>query len=161
MIDLDQQMREVLRLDGVRSVCLVHWHEERAVAWHGADDRALAAQTAAVVRAVADGPLEQGRTVEEVVLTERGDHLIYTVLARPGLCLQVRMGRDQGSLGLVLHRLRRVAEEARPQLPDVRRRRGTPAPAAPTTVERPVLLRVLNALRELSTGSDRTAEVVA
>ncbi|WP_238581020.1 hypothetical protein [Streptomonospora alba] len=161
MIDLDQQMREVLGLDGVLSVCLVHWREGRALACHGADDTARAAQTSAVVRAVAEGPLQQGRTVEEVVITDGSHHLIYTVLAHAGLCLQVRMDRERGSLGRALHLLRRLAEEAQPPIPEIRRKRGTPAPApAATDVERPVLIRVLNALRELSVGSARVGEVV-
>ncbi|GAA4903584.1 hypothetical protein [Streptomonospora salina] len=161
MTDLDQQMGELLGLDGVLSVCLVHWHEGRALVCHGADDTGRAAQTAAVVRAVAEGPLQQGRTVEEIVVTDGGHHMIYTVLARAGLCLQVRMDRERGSLGRVLHRLRRLADEAQPPVPDVRRRRGTPDPGtAATTVERSVLVRVLSALRELSVGSPRAGEVV-
>ncbi|QBI52036.1 hypothetical protein EKD16_01095 [Streptomonospora litoralis] len=151
----------MLHLDGVLSVCLVNWHEVRALACYGADDTARAPQAAALVRAVVEGPLEHGRTVEDMVVTEGGHHLLYAVLDPSGLCVQVRMDRA-GSLGLARHRLRCLVEQARkPPSPDVRRERGTPAPAAVTTVERPVLVRVLNALRELSTGSARVGEVVA
>ena len=65
---IDQQMREMLQTPGVRSVCLVDWRGDRALSHVGEDDGTSGA--AAMLQAIAGGPLCAAQTVEDVVVTE-------------------------------------------------------------------------------------------
>ncbi|GAA1111130.1 hypothetical protein [Nocardiopsis composta] len=160
----DQQISELLQMTGVVSVCLVELRDGGAVLCFGADDTARAAEARAVLRTLADGPLCREQRIEDVVITEGGHHLLYAAVPGTERCLQVRMVRDRGSLGFVLHRLRAAAraaaESGPPPGPGARRRSG-PAPDPVGRVERPVLERVLAALRSLSTGRPHSATVTS
>ncbi|SIO84803.1 hypothetical protein [Nocardiopsis sp. JB363] len=160
---IDQQMREMLRTPGVRSVCLVDWRGDRALAHVGEDDGISGA--AAMLQAIDGGPLCATQVVEDVVVTEADHHVLFAVLRGSHYCVQVRVERDQGNLGIALRRLRDMADNVEPPEHDThppRRGRGRgPRPRALVTVDRPVLERVLTGLRALSVERPRAGTVVA
>ncbi|MEU1897089.1 hypothetical protein ABZ512_01855 [Nocardiopsis dassonvillei] len=155
----EQQLREMLQTPGVRSACLVDWRRGHVLAHAGADDPA--ADAAAILRAVREGPLCADQRVEDVVVTDTDHHVLFAVLEGSDLCVRVRMGRTEGSLGFTLRRLRDLVRTARvpPPRDDTDRppRRDLPRPAAPAvaSVDRKVLERVLTALRTLSVDRPR------
>ncbi len=166
MLAIDQQMREMLQTPGVCSVCLVDWREGRALEGVGRDETDAVADTSAILRAIHGGPLCAAQAVEDVVVTGGGHHLLFAVLRGSEFCVQVRVEQDAGSLGFALRRLRDLADNAevpsRDQGRPPRRGRGRQIrPRALVTVDRPVLERVLTALRSLSLGRGRTGTVVA
>lgn len=161
MLAIDQQMREMLQTPGVRSVCLVDWRGGRTMTCVGDEDRV--AETTAILTAITGGPLRHAGVVEDVVITDSEHHLLFAVLNDPALCVQVRMGRDEGNLGFALRRLRGLARTAQaPPSQGPPRRGGTPC-AVPrvATVDHSVLQRVLTALRTLVSAQPRTGTAVA
>ncbi len=158
----DQQLREMLETPGVRSVCLVDWRDGRTLTRVGAEDRV--ADTSAILHAIHTGPLCATQSLEEVVVTETEEHLLFAVLEGSALCLRVRMGRSEGNLAIALRRLRHLActvrvpptpsEDDRPHRRDRDRPRPSVRVAAP--VDRGVLERVLSALRTLSVDRPRS-----
>lgn len=160
MLAIDQQMRELLRTPGVRSVCLVDWRGGRTMTRVGAEDQV--AETVAILAAITGGPLRHAGTVEDVVITGADHHLLFAVLNDPALCIQVRMGRDEGNLGFTLRRLRGLARTTQsPPTQDPPRRGGHPhAVPRVATVDRSVLQRVLTALRTLVSAPPRTGTAV-
>lgn len=161
---IDQQMREMLQTPGVRSVCLVNWRDGRVLNWVGSDEGDRVAGTAAILQAIHGGPLCATQVLEDVVVTEGEHHLLFAVLRGSEFCVQVRLDRCRGSLGFALHRLRNLADTAEVPRREQRRpprRGGQVRPRALVAVERPVLERVLTALRSLSLGRARTGTVVA
>lgn len=166
MLAIDQQMREMLQTPGVCSVCLVDWRNGRALNCVGTDETDGVTGTTAILQAIHGGPLCAAQVVEDVVVTEGEHHLLFAVLRGSEFCVQVRVDRDRGNLGFALRRLRDLAdsvevprqEQGRPP----RRGKGHQVrPRALVTVDRPVLERVLTALRSLSLGRLRAGTVVA
>ncbi|GAB3701927.1 hypothetical protein [Nocardiopsis oceani] len=200
MLAIEQRMREMLQTPGIRSVCLVDWCSGRALSCVGIDETDEAPATAAMLQAISGGPLcaaqeaaeatppttsrTTAQALEDVVVTEAHDHLLFAVLRGSEFCVQVRLRRDLGSLGFALRKLRDLADDV--EFPP-RRGDGHPAPGgeppsrdsqdkAPprrnsgsrthprsrprVTVDRPVLERVLTALRSLVVGRVRTGPVV-
>uniref|UniRef100_UPI0030846694 hypothetical protein n=1 Tax=Nocardiopsis salina TaxID=245836 RepID=UPI0030846694 len=159
---IDQQMRELLRTPGVRSVCLVDRGTGQTLTTAGEADRT--ADAVALLTAVTEGPLRHAGVVEDLVVTDRAHHLLFAPVHRTDLALRVRMDR-RGSLALALRGLRTLAHTAqlpsapprRPELP----RRGDPEdtaqrrPRAVARVDRGVLERVLTALRTLATPAPK------
>ena len=160
---IDQQMREMLQTPGVRSVCLVDWRGDRALTHVGEDDGISGA--AAMLQAIAGGPLCVAQTVEDVVVTEVDHHVLFAVLRDSHYCVQVRVERDQGNLGIALRRLRDLADNIEPPEHDThppRRGHGRPTrPRALVTLDRPMLERVLTGLRALSVERPGAETVVA
>ncbi|WP_017585441.1 hypothetical protein [Nocardiopsis ganjiahuensis] len=166
MLAIDQQMREMLRTPGVCSVCLVDWRAGSALNGVGRDESDAVPGTAAILQAIQGGPLCTTQVVEDVVVTEGDHHLLFAVLRGSEFCVQVRMDRDRGNLGFALRRLRDLADSvelpSRDQgRPPRRGRGGQVRPRALVAVDRPVLERVLTALRSLSLGRVRSGTVVA
>ncbi|WP_017571220.1 roadblock/LC7 domain-containing protein [Nocardiopsis halotolerans] len=157
----DQQLREMLQTPGVVSVCLVDWRDGRTLAHVGADDRPLDA--AAILGAIHGGPLCASQRLEDVVVTDADHHLLFAPVEGSDLCVRVRMGRAEGSLGFTLRRLRVLVCTVRVPPPgddaDGPPRRGRPRPVARVAapVDRGVLERVLTALRTLAVGRFRSA----
>ncbi|GAA1082547.1 hypothetical protein [Nocardiopsis metallicus] len=165
MLAIDQQMREMLQTPGVCSVCLVDWRDNRVLNCVGSDESDRVTGTSAILQAIHGGPLCASQVVEDVVVTEGDHHLLFAVLRGSEFCVQVRLDRNRGSLGFALHRLRNLADTAEvprreQDRPPRRGRGGQVRPRALVTVERPVLERVLTALRSLSLGLFRTGTVV-
>ena len=160
---IDQQMREMLQTPGVRSVCLVDWRGDRALTHVGEDDGVSGA--AAMLQAITGGPLCAAQTVEDVVVTEVDHHVLFAVLRGSHYCVQVRVERDQGNLGIALRRLRDLADNVEPPEHDThppRRGHGRPIrPRALVTLDRPMLERVLTGLRSLSVERPGAETVVA
>ncbi|GHC77455.1 hypothetical protein GCM10007079_14670 [Nocardiopsis terrae] len=166
MLAIDQQMREMLHMPGVSSVCLIDWRSGRALTRVGAGGADGVTGTAAILQAIHSGPLCTAQSVEDVVVTEGDHHLLFAVLRGSEFCVQVRLERDRGNLGFALRRLRSLAEDVEVPHRDrggpPRRGRGSqPRPRALVPVDRPVLERVLAALRTLSLGRAGTGTVVA
>ncbi|MGI5120579.1 hypothetical protein ACQEU5_13725 [Marinactinospora thermotolerans] len=179
---INEQMREFLQLPGARSVSLVDYTNDRVLAEFGHGIRGGSDGTdgvAALVRAfVADLDLvsrEDGNDLEDVVLTTSGGYLLVAVLSLPTgtrFCIQLRMDRESGNVGLALRALRHFAARppaglaeafSPPPGPPQRRTRALPrryrdptrrlrAGGQPVDWETPdpaTLRRVLGALREL------------
>jgi hypothetical protein len=165
VLAIDQQMREMLQTPGVCSVCLLDWRDSRVLSCVGSDENDEATGTAAILQAIHGGPLCATQAVEDVVVTDGKYHLLVAVLRGSEFCVQVRLDRNRGSLGFALHSLRDLADTAEvprreQERPPRRGRGGQVRPRALVAVERPVLERVLTALRSLSLGRFRTGTVV-
>ncbi|MBE3001205.1 hypothetical protein IDM40_21280 [Nocardiopsis sp. HNM0947] len=163
---IDQQMRELLRTPGVRSVCLVDRSTGQTLTTAGEADRT--ADAVALLAAATEGPLRHAGVVEDLVVTDHTHHLLFAPLHRSDLCLRVRMDR-RGNLALALRGLRALARTAqvppspprRPGLPHRGDHEDTPRPRPRVAagVDRGVLERVLAALRNLAAPTPCTGSL--
>lgn len=159
MLAIDDQMRELLRVPGVRSVCLVDWRSSRALSVVGVPAERVE-DTAAMVRALRSQQPYTRQDLEDVVVTGADHHLVFALLRDCDLGVQVRMDRDGDNLAFVLYRLRGLVRDTGSPPPSARCGRPSrtrtrtpgPRPAAPA-VDRELLERVLGALRSLC-GTD-------
>ncbi|WP_017610697.1 hypothetical protein [Nocardiopsis xinjiangensis] len=167
MLAIDQEMRELLRTPGVRSVCLVEQSTGHTLTTVGEADRT--ADAVELLAAVTEGPLRHVGTVEDLVVTDHDHHLLFAPLHRSDLCLRVRMDRRRGNLALALRRLRglaRTEQPPRPRPPDLPRRDEhdeTPRrrPRVAAGVDRGVLERVLAGLRTLAVPEPKAERAAA
>lgn len=165
---IDQQMRELLRTPGVRSVCLVDRGTGQTLTTAGEADRT--ADAVALLAAATEGPLRHAGVVEDLVVTDRAHHLLCAPLYRSDLCLRVRMDR-RGNLAQALRGLRALVRTAQASPPPPRRpelpHRGEhedvprPRPRVASGVDRRVLERVLTALRTLAVPHSGTRQAAA
>ncbi|WP_017574348.1 hypothetical protein [Nocardiopsis kunsanensis] len=167
MLAIDQEMRELLRTPGVRSVCLVEQSTGHTLTTVGEADRT--ADAVELLTAVTEGPLRHVGTVEDLVVTDHDHHLLFAPLHRSDLCLRVRMDRRRGNLALALRRLRglaRTAQPSPPREPDLPRRDENDEtlqhrPRVAGGVDRGVLERVLAALRTLAAPEPKAERATA
>lgn len=167
MLAIDQEMRELLRTPGVRSVCLVGQSTGHTLTTVGEADRT--ADAVELLAAVTEGPLRHVGTVEDLVVTDHDHHLLFAPLHSSDLCLRVRMDRRRGNLAMALHRLRGLARTAQippPRQPDLPQRGddGETPPRRPrvaTRVDRGVLERVLSGLRTLAVPEPKAERAAA
>ncbi|MDA2804601.1 hypothetical protein [Nocardiopsis suaedae] len=163
MVAIEDRMRKVLSIPGVRRVGLVRVSEGHEIAVAGGGAAAPAPEAAALLRAARGIPGYTGTGIEQLVVTGREHHLLVAPLDDGDLCVQVRMARSEGHLGLAMRLLRELASAPAP--PSPRRRRTacdrTPESRVRVMDDRSVLERVLNGLRELNADVPPVQEAVA
>lgn len=163
MVAIEDRMRKVLSIPGVSRVGLVRVSEGHEVVVAGDGAPAPAPEAAALLRAAREGPAYAGGGIEQLVVTDREHHLLVAPLDDGDLCVQVRMDRSEGHLGLAMRRLRELASASVPAPPRRRRTTRDRSPGARVRVmdDRTVLERVLNGLRDLNADVPPAQEAVA
>ncbi|WP_017538070.1 hypothetical protein [Nocardiopsis halophila] len=165
MVAIEDRMRRVLSVPGVSRVGLVRVSEGHEIVVAGDAAPAPAPEAAALLRAAREVPAYAGTGIEQLVVTDRGQHLLVAPLDDGDLCLQVRMDRSGDHLGLAMRRLRECAAEPAPTTAPARRRRTppdhSPGPRVRVMDDRTVLERVLIGLRGLNTDVPPAQEAVA